>query len=56
MVMFSQVLNVRNVSVVQIEVYKAEPLIPGPSLIEVETAVAKLKRYKSQVIKFQRTV
>jgi hypothetical protein len=36
-----------NVSYVrQIEVRTAEPLIPGPSL-EVEIAIAKLKKYKS---------
>jgi hypothetical protein len=29
------------------EVHKAEPLVPGPSRLEVETAIAKLKRYKS---------
>jgi hypothetical protein len=31
----------------QIEVYTVEPLVPGPSRLEVETAIAKLKRYKS---------
>jgi hypothetical protein len=30
----------------QIEVHTAEPLVPGPSL-EVEIAIAKLKKYKS---------
>jgi len=25
----------------------AEPLVPEPSLVEVETAIGKLKRYKS---------
>jgi hypothetical protein len=39
---------VHNVSVVHIEVYKAKPLMPGSSHIEVETAVAKLKKYKSR--------
>jgi hypothetical protein len=34
---FSQLLNVHNVSdVTQIEVHMAEPLIPGPSRLEVE--------------------
>jgi hypothetical protein len=31
----------------QIEVHMAEPLVPGPSSLEVETAIAKLKKYKS---------
>jgi hypothetical protein len=31
----------------QIEVHTAEPLVPGPSRLEVETAIAKLKKYKS---------
>jgi hypothetical protein len=45
---FSQLLNVPNVSGVrQIEVHTAEPLVLGPSLIEVEIAIAKLKKYKS---------
>jgi hypothetical protein len=45
---FSQILNVHNVSDVrQREVYKAEPLVPGSSRLEVEIAIAKLKRYKS---------
>jgi hypothetical protein len=39
---------VHNVSDVrQIEVYTAEPLVPGPSRLEVETAIAKLNNYKS---------
>jgi hypothetical protein len=32
----------------QIEVHTAEPLVPGPSRLEVEIAIAKLKKYKSQ--------
>jgi hypothetical protein len=45
---FSQLLNVHNVSDVrQIEVHTAEPLVPGPSCLEVEIAIAKLKKYKS---------
>jgi hypothetical protein len=44
---FSQLLNVHNVSDVrQIEVHMAEALVPGPSHLEVETATAKLKKYK----------
>jgi hypothetical protein len=39
---------VHNVSDVrQIEVHMAEPLVPGPSHLEVEIAIAKLKKYKS---------
>jgi hypothetical protein len=44
----SLLLNVHNVSDVrQIEVHMAEPLVPGPSRLEVETAIVKLKKYKS---------
>jgi hypothetical protein len=31
----------------QIEVHMAKPLVPGPSRLEVEIAIAKLKKYKS---------
>jgi hypothetical protein len=45
----SQLLSVYNVSDVrQIEVYTAEPLIPSPSRLEVEIAIAKLKKYNSK--------
>jgi hypothetical protein len=45
---FSQLLNVHNVSDIrQIEVHMAEPLVPGPSHLEVEIAITKLKKYKS---------
>jgi hypothetical protein len=45
---FSQLLNMHNVSDVrQIEVHTAEPLVPGPSRLEVEITVAKLKEYNS---------
>jgi hypothetical protein len=45
---YSQLLNVHNVSDVrQIEVHTAEPSVPGPSRLEVEIAIAKLKKYKS---------
>jgi hypothetical protein len=45
---FSQLLNVHNVSDVrQIEMYTAEPLGPGSSHLEVEIAIAKLKKYTS---------
>jgi hypothetical protein len=42
---FSQLLNVHNVSDVrQIEIHTAEPLVPGCSRLEVEIAIAKLKK------------
>jgi hypothetical protein len=45
---FSQLLNVHNASDVrQIEVHTAEPLVPGPSHLEVKIAIEKLKKYKS---------
>jgi hypothetical protein len=45
---FPQLLNVLNVSDVrQIEVHTVEPLVPGPSRLEVEISIAKLKKYKS---------
>jgi hypothetical protein len=41
---FSQLLNAHNVSNVrQLEVHVAQPLLPGPSHLEVEIAIAKLK-------------
>ncbi|PNF20380.1 hypothetical protein B7P43_G10237 [Cryptotermes secundus] len=43
----SQLLNVHRVSDVrQTEIDTAEPLVPDPSPFEVESAIAKLKRYK----------
>jgi hypothetical protein len=46
---FSRLLNVHNVTDGrQIEVHTAEPLVPSPSRLEVEIAIAKLKKYKSQ--------
>jgi hypothetical protein len=45
---FSQLLNLHNVSDVrQIEVHTAEQLVPGASHLEVEIAIAKLKKYTS---------
>jgi hypothetical protein len=45
---FPQLLNVHDVSDVrQIELHTAEPLVPGVSRLEVEIAIAKLKKYKS---------
>jgi hypothetical protein len=41
-------LNVRNVSDIrQIELHTAEPLVPGPSNLEVEIGIATLKNYTS---------
>jgi hypothetical protein len=41
-------MNLHNVSDVrQSEVHMAEPLVSGPSRLEVEIAITKLKRYKS---------
>jgi hypothetical protein len=45
---FSRLLNMHNViDVRQIEVHTAEPLVPSPIRLEVEIAIAKLKKYKS---------
>jgi hypothetical protein len=45
---FCQLLNVHNVSDFrQKKVHMAEPLVPGPSRLEVEIAIAKLKKYIS---------
>jgi hypothetical protein len=42
---FSQLLNVHNASDVrQIDVHTAEPVVPGPSRLEVEIAIAELKK------------
>jgi hypothetical protein len=44
---FFQVLNVHGVSAVrQAEIYTAEPLVPEPSVLEVELAIEKLISYK----------
>jgi hypothetical protein len=46
---FPQLLNVHNVSDVrQIKVHTAEPLLPGPSRLWIEFAIANLKKYKSR--------
>jgi hypothetical protein len=43
---FSQLLNVHNISDVrQIEIHRAEPLVPGPSYLEVEISNEELKKY-----------
>ncbi|PNF38760.1 hypothetical protein B7P43_G14059 [Cryptotermes secundus] len=45
---FSQLLNVHRVNAVrQTEIHTAELLVPDPSPFEVESAIAKLKLYKS---------
>jgi hypothetical protein len=45
---FNQVLNVPGVhDVRQMDIHMAEPLVPEPSLVEVEIAIGKLKSYKS---------
>jgi hypothetical protein len=44
---FNQVLNVHGVhDVRQTDIRTAEPLVPEPSLVEVEIAIGKLKSYK----------
>jgi hypothetical protein len=43
---FSQLLNVNKISGVrQIEMHTAEPLVPCPSHLEIDTATAKMKKY-----------
>jgi hypothetical protein len=45
---FNQMLNVHGVhNVRQKDIQTAEPLVPEPSLVEVEIAIGKLKSYKS---------
>jgi hypothetical protein len=45
---FSQILNVHGVSDGrQAEIHRAEPLVPEPSVLEVELAIEKLKSQKS---------
>jgi hypothetical protein len=45
---FTQLLNVYTISGVrQIEIHTAEPLVPGPSHLEVEIAIEKKKEHKS---------
>jgi hypothetical protein len=41
----SQLLNVHNVSDIwHIEIHTSRPLVPGPHHLEVEIAIAKLKK------------
>jgi hypothetical protein len=45
---FSQLLNVHGDNdVEQTEIHTAEPLVPEPSVFEIEMAIEKLKTYKS---------
>jgi hypothetical protein len=45
---FNLVLNVRGVhDIRQMDIHMAVPLVSEPSLVEVEIAIGKLKRYKS---------
>ena len=45
---FSNLLNVyKDNDVGEIEIQTAEPLIPDPTRLEVETVIEKLKKYKS---------
>jgi prolipoprotein diacylglyceryltransferase len=45
---FNQVLNVLGIhDVRQMDIHTAEPLVPEPSIIEMHTAIGKLKSYKS---------
>jgi hypothetical protein len=44
-------MDVHNVNDVrQIEVQRAEPLVPGPSHLEFEIAITKLKKYNHHVV------
>jgi hypothetical protein len=44
---FNQVINVHGAhDVRQMDIHTAEPLVPEPSLVEVEIAIGKLKSYK----------
>jgi hypothetical protein len=46
---FNQLLNIHGVhDVRQMDIHTAEPLVPEPSLVEVEIAIGKLKSYKSR--------
>jgi hypothetical protein len=45
---FNQELNVHGIhDVRQMDIHTAEPLVPEPSLVEVEIAIGKLRSYKS---------
>jgi hypothetical protein len=45
---FSQLFNVHNVSDVRlIKIHTAKPVVPGPTHLDVEIAIAKMKKYNS---------
>jgi hypothetical protein len=45
---FNQVLNIHGVhDVKQMDIHMAEPLVPEPSLVEVEITIGKFRSYKS---------
>jgi hypothetical protein len=53
---FNQVLNIRGIQDIrQLDIHMAEPLVPEPRLVKVETAIGKLKRYicAQLLIRFQ---
>jgi hypothetical protein len=43
----SQLFNVHGINDRQTEIFTAEPLVPEPSIFEIEMAIEKLKRRKS---------
>jgi hypothetical protein len=46
--LYNQVLNIHGVHEVELmDIHTTEPPVPEPSLVEVETAIGILKRYKS---------
>jgi hypothetical protein len=46
--LFNQVLNIHGVhDIRQMDIHTAKPLVPEPSLVEVEIVIGKLKSYKS---------
>jgi hypothetical protein len=48
---FNQVLNVHGAhDVRQKDIHRAEPLVPEPSLVEVEIAIGKLKDINPRVL------
>jgi hypothetical protein len=44
---YSRLQNDNAIDVKQIEVHTGEPLVPGPSRLEVENAITRLIKYKS---------
>jgi hypothetical protein len=43
----SQLLNMYVSDIRQINIHTTEPLVPGPSFLEVRIAIAEQKKYKS---------